>query len=56
VGVISIIAPLLGAALAAAGYNWLFAASAAVSLLALIAMRWWVKEPRYAATEAFGRN
>ena len=52
VGVISIIAPLIGAVLALAGYNWLFAASAAASLLALITLRWWVKEPRFAAVES----
>jgi MFS family permease len=46
VGVVSMVAPLLGAWLALIGYNWLFAASAFVSLLALIALRWWVQEPR----------
>jgi MFS family permease len=46
VGVVSMIGPLLGAWLALRGYNWLFAASAFTSLLALIAFHWWVQEPR----------
>lgn len=46
VGVVSIIGPLLGALLAAAGYSLLFAVSAGLGLLALIMMRWWVREPR----------
>ncbi len=44
-------APLLGAALAAYSYNWLFAASTVVSLMGLVAMRWWVKEPRWTGVE-----
>jgi MFS family permease len=47
VGVVSMVGPLIGAWLAIAGYNWLFAASAILSLLAMIALHWWVKEPRY---------
>ena len=54
VGVVSIIAPLLGAALAIVSYDWLFAVSAGLSLLALIAMRWWVREPRYTRETAEG--
>jgi len=50
VGVISMIGPLIGAWLAIAGYDWLFAVSAFVSLLALAALHWWVKEPRFAGT------
>ena len=46
VGVTNIIAPLIGAALATISYGWLFAVSATISLVALIAMRWWVIEPR----------
>jgi MFS family permease len=46
VGLVSVVAPLLGAWLASMGYNWLFALSAGVNLMALILMRWWVKEPR----------
>ena len=48
VGVASVIAPLLGMWLASVSYNWLFALSAGINLLALILMRWWVKEPRWA--------
>jgi MFS family permease len=48
VGVSNIAAPLIGAWLAGASYGWLFAASAAVNLVALAAMRWWVREPRWA--------
>jgi MFS family permease len=46
-GVVSMLGPLLGAALAALGYNWLFIASAAVGLAAFVTMRWWVREPRF---------
>jgi MFS family permease len=48
VGLVSIIAPLLGAWLASINYNWLFALSAGVNLVALAMMRWWVQEPRWA--------
>jgi len=46
VGVVSMVAPLLGAALAAYSYDWLFALSALASLAALMTMHWWVREPR----------
>lgn len=46
VGVVSMGGPLLGAWLALIGFNWLFAASAFVSLLALVTFRWRVREPR----------
>jgi MFS family permease len=48
VGLVSMVAPLIGAGLAALGYNVLFAVAAAISLLAAILFRWWVKEPRWA--------
>jgi MFS family permease len=48
VGVVGTIAPLLGAWLASVDYGWLFAVSAAVNLIALAVMRWWVREPRWA--------
>jgi MFS family permease len=48
VGLVSIIAPLLGAWLAGISYNWLFALSAGINLVALAMMRWWVQEPRWA--------
>lgn len=47
-GTVNIFAPLLGALLAGTGYNWVFALSAFINLVALIAMRWWVREPRWA--------
>jgi MFS family permease len=48
VGVVGLVAPLVGAWLAAMSYGWLFAAGAALNLCALVAMRWWVREPRWA--------
>lgn len=47
VGLVGIVAPLLGAMLAAMSYEWLFAACVLVNILALILMRWWVREPRW---------
>jgi len=47
VGLVSLGAPLLAAGLAGIGYAWVFACSAAVSLAALVTMRWWVREPRW---------
>ena len=46
-GLVGMAAPLLGAALAGVAYTWLFAVSAAINLLALVLMRWWVQEPRW---------
>jgi MFS family permease len=51
-GLASVIAPLLGAWLAGFSYNWLFAISAGVNLVALAMMHWWVQEPRWAAKMA----
>lgn len=48
VGLVNVLAPLLGTALAAAGYGWTFAASALVGLGAWAAMHWGVQEPRQA--------
>jgi MFS family permease len=48
-GLASIVAPLLGAWLASIDYGWLFAASSAINLVALVVMRWWVREPRWIA-------
>jgi hypothetical protein len=45
---VGMVAPLLGAWLAAADYGWLFATGAAINLCAWVAMRWWVREPRWA--------
>jgi MFS family permease len=50
VGLSNIAAPLVGAWLASAGYGWLFAVGAAVNLVALAAMHWWVREPRWMPT------
>jgi len=47
VGVVSMIGPMIGAVLALLGYNWLFFTSVVISILAFIAFRWWVKEPRF---------
>jgi MFS family permease len=47
VGVVTMAAPLLGAALALAGYDWLFLLTALLNVLAFIVMRWWVREPRW---------
>lgn len=49
VGVVSVMAPLLGTWLVGFSYAWLFGLSAAVNLLALAVMRWAVQEPRFAA-------
>jgi MFS family permease len=51
VGVVNMVAPLLGAWLAGAGYSWVFALSAAANLAALLAMHWLVQEPRWAAAQ-----
>ncbi len=47
-GLVSIVGPLLGAWLATISYDWLFIVSAAFNLISLLAMHWWVKEPRWA--------
>jgi MFS family permease len=46
VGVVGVVAPLLGTVLTRAGYGLLFAASAACYLATLILFHWWVREPR----------
>jgi MFS family permease len=45
-GLANVVAPLLGAWLAGAGYRWTFAISSAAALAAWVAMRWAVQEPR----------
>lgn len=47
VGLVGAVAPLFGAALAEAGFAWLFAASAAVYLITLVLFHGWVREPRH---------
>lgn len=49
VGLVNVAGPLLGIVLAGVGYGWLFALSAIANLVALAAMRWWVREPRWVA-------
>jgi len=49
VGLVGMVSPLLGAWLASVDYGWLFALSAGISFVALLLMRWWVREPRQAA-------
>jgi len=49
VGLIGIIAPLIGAGLAQVNYRLLFAVSSCVGWVAFILMCWWVREPRHAA-------
>jgi MFS family permease len=46
VGVVGVVAPLLGTILARTGYGLLFAASATCYLATLILFHWWVREPR----------
>jgi MFS family permease len=49
VGLVGVIAPLIGAGLAGVSYGLLFAVSSGIALSAFILMRWWVREPRHAA-------
>lgn len=51
-GVLGIVSPLLGAWLASRNYNLLFALSALFQVAGLVTLRWWVKEPRWAAEAA----
>jgi len=46
-GIIGIIAPMLGTGLATLSYPWLFGLSACVNLLAAGVMHFWVQEPRF---------
>jgi MFS family permease len=48
VGIVSMLAPLLGAALATLSADWLFALCAFFYLLSYIILHWRVQEPRYA--------
>jgi MFS family permease len=47
VGIMGMIAPILGTALATLSYPLLFGLSAFASLLAVGTMRFWVREPRF---------
>ena len=46
VGIISSLAPLIGAGLASVGYDWLFGLGCVINFGALLLMHFWVKEPR----------
>ncbi|MBE2225186.1 MAG: MFS transporter, partial [Anaerolineae bacterium] len=50
VGIVSMIAPLIGAALASQNEDWLFALCTLLFLLSFIVLRWWVHEPRIVVT------
>jgi len=56
VGLVGVVAPLLGAALAELSFDWLFAASAATYLIALVLFDRWVREPRQIAWNAEARR
>ncbi|MDY0020651.1 MAG: MFS transporter [Anaerolineae bacterium] len=47
IGVVSTLAPLLGAAFANLSYGVLFALSAIISAISFVLLAWWVKEPRW---------
>jgi MFS family permease len=49
VGIISILAPLVGAVLATQSTDWLFALCALFFMLSFIVLRWQVQEPRHVA-------
>ena len=48
IGIASMAAPLIGLAFVEIGYTPLFIASTLTSLVALLLLRYWVKEPRFA--------
>jgi len=52
VGLVGIVAPLIGAGLANVNYALLFAVSAGIQPLAFLLMRWWVREPRHVQRHA----
>jgi MFS family permease len=52
VGLIGMLAPLLGTWIATISFPWLFGLSAGVNLLAALAMQFWVEEPRFSSQEA----
>lgn len=49
VGIVSLLAPLAGAALASQNTDWLFGLCALVYLLAFVVLHWLVQEPRHAS-------
>ncbi len=54
-GMVSMVAPMIGAWLAGIGYSWLFAVTAGINLAALVALYWGVQEPRRAGKD-FSRS
>jgi MFS family permease len=48
IGVVGMLAPLLGTALSTVSFSLIFALGAFINLIALFGMRFWVKEPRFA--------
>jgi len=46
-GLVGIVAPVLGTGLAVVSYPWLFGLSAFINLLAASALHFWVREPRF---------
>jgi MFS family permease len=49
VGMVGLVAPLIGAGLASISYEGLFAVCVGIDLAAFGLMRWWVREPRWKA-------
>jgi MFS family permease len=48
VGIASVIAPLIGTALAEINFSWVFGLSVLMSLVGMIGLHFWVREPRFA--------
>lgn len=51
IGIAGMLAPLIGTAISAFSFSWVFALSMLINLIALFAMRYWVQEPRFALAE-----
>lgn len=47
VGIAGMLAPLIGTAISAFSFSWIFALSAFLNLIALVGMHFWVQEPRF---------
>ena len=47
VGIASALAPLVGLGLVKLGYSWLFVVSMVVSIISVLMLHFWVKEPRF---------
>ena len=55
IGVVGVLAPLIGTAISAVSFSWIFAISAVINVFALIGMRFWVQEPRFAPEISISR-